>query len=220
MGTVAVIGAGSFGTTVANVAAHNQPTRIWAHEPELVPAINDEHENPLFLAGFRLHRQLTSSNDLAEVLDGADLVIVGVPSPFYRAVLAGAPPIPADVPVLNLSKGIEPGTLRTMTQVLADVLPGHDRTAIGMLAGPNIAREIAAGEPALAVVTFPDIAVATGVLPILRTDSFKVYSSDDVVGCEIAGTVKNVLAIGAGMADGLGFGANTKAALITRGWPR
>ena len=219
MTKVAVIGAGSWGTTVANVSAHNQPTMIWAREDVVVSGINEDHENPLFLPDVRLQPRLRASNDLAEVLDDADLLVVGVPSQFYRAVLSSAPKgaIPADLPVVNLSKGIEQGTFQTMTQVLRDVLAGHRQDRVGVLAGPNIAKEVAAGEPALSVVAFPDLDVATSLLPLFHTESFKVYSSDDVVGCEIAGAVKNVLALAAGMADGLGFGANTKAALITRG---
>jgi glycerol-3-phosphate dehydrogenase (NAD(P)+) len=216
---VAVIGAGSWGTTVANVSAHNQPTAIWAHEEEVVQSINQDHENRLFLQDVRLQQQLHASGDLGEVLHGADLLVIGVPSQFYRAVLSSAPAgaIRPDLPILNLSKGIEQGSFKTMSQVLNDVLDGHDPSMVGVLAGPNIAREVAAGEPALSVVSFPDIEVAGELLPLFHTPTFKVYSSDDVVGCEIAGAVKNVLALAAGMADGLGFGANTKAALISRG---
>ena len=219
MTKVAVIGAGSWGTTVANVSAHNQPTMIWAREDEVVRGINDNHENLLFLPDIRLQSDLSASSDLAQVLEGADLVVVGVPSQFYRGVLSSAPKgaIPTDLPVLNLSKGIEQGSFQTMTQVLGEVLDDHRQDRVGVLAGPNIAKEVAAGEPALSVVAFPDLDIATSLLPLFHTESFKVYSSDDVVGCEIAGAVKNVLALAAGMADGLGYGANTKAALITRG---
>lgn len=219
MTKVAVIGAGSWGTTVANVSAHNQPTMIWAREEEVVTGINERHENPLFLHGIRLQDRLTASNDLGEVLADADVAVVGVPSNFYRAVLSSAPKgsIPPGLPMLNLSKGIEQGTFKTMTQVLNDVLDGHPLHHVGVLAGPNIAKEVAVGEPALSVVAFPDLDVATALLPLFHTEAFKVYASDDVVGCEIAGAVKNVLALAAGMADGLGYGANTKAALITRG---
>ncbi len=162
MPKVAVIGAGSWGTTVANVSAHNQPTMISAREHEVVDGINDGHENPLYLHGIRLQDRLTASQDLGEVLDGADVAVVGA------------------------------------------------------LAGPNIATEVADGEPALSVVAFRRLDVATDLLPLFHTEAFKVLPSDDVVGCEIAGAVKNVLALAAGMADGLGFGANTKAALIDR----
>jgi glycerol-3-phosphate dehydrogenase (NAD(P)+) len=219
MTKVAVIGAGSWGTTVANVSAHNQPTMIWARESEVVDGINTGHENTLFLPDVRLQDQLTASNDLGEVLDGVDLVVVGVPSQFYRAVLSSAPKgaIQPGLPVLNLSKGIEQGSFKTMTKVLNDVLDKHDVNDVGVLAGPNIAKEVAAGEPSLSVVAFPDIQVANRLLPLFHTATFKVYSSDDVIGCEIAGAVKNVLALAAGMADGLGYGANTKAALISRG---
>lgn len=207
------------GYDVANISAHNQPTALWAREDVVVRAVNEDNENPLFLPDIRLQKQLRASNDLAEVLDGADLVVIGVPSQFYRTVLSSAPrdAIPPDTPVLNLSKGIEQGTFQTMTQVLHDVLEGHPKSNIGVLAGPNIANEVAAGEPALSVIAFPDLDVAANLLGLFHTESFKVYASDDVVGCEIAGAVKNVLALAAGMADGLGYGASTKAALIARG---
>src|SRR6185295_10994266 len=152
---------------------------IWAREAEVVDGINTRHENPLFLPDVRLQDHLTASNDLAEVLDGVGLVVVGVPSQFYRAVLSSAPKgaIKPGLPVLNLSKGIEQGSFKTMTKVLNDVLDQHDLNDVGVLAGPNIAKEVAAGEPSLSVVAFPDIEVANSLLPLFHTPTFKVYSS-------------------------------------------
>ncbi|MGH8976789.1 MAG: NAD(P)H-dependent glycerol-3-phosphate dehydrogenase, partial [Acidimicrobiia bacterium] len=141
-----------------------------------------------------------------------------VPSHGFRAVVREAGPhIAPDARVISLSKGVEQGTLRRMTEVVAEELAGHDASRIGVLTGPNLAKEVAAGQPTASVVATPDTAVAEELQRLFLGPTFRVYTNPDVVGCEIAGTLKNVLAIGAGIADGLGYGDNTKAALITRG---
>ncbi len=213
---VAVVGAGSWGTTMASMLAENADTTLWARSPELADAIN-AGENPVYLPGITLPQELSAGNDLAEVLDGADVVVMAVPSHGYRSVLEhGAPAIPTDIPIISLAKGIEQDTLMRMTEVTADVLPDHDRDRIGVLTGPNLAAEIVAGQPAASVVAVPDHGTALMLQDLFRSLMFRVYTNPDVVGAETAGATKNVMAIAAGMADGLGFGMNTRATLITR----
>jgi glycerol-3-phosphate dehydrogenase (NAD(P)+) len=212
---VAVIGAGSWGTTVASLAARRVPTTLWARRPELAAEIERHHRNPRYLPDVSLPTQLRASASLADVAAGADLVVMAVPSHGFRPVLrALAPHLPLGPPVLSLAKGLEQGSHRRMTEVVAEELPGH---AAGVLSGPNLAREIAAGQPAATVVAAADEAVAASVQELLITEAFRVYTNPDVVGCEVAGATKNVLAIAAGMASGLGLGDSSLAALITRG---
>ena len=215
---VAVVGAGSWGTTVASLIAGRADTALWARETEVVESITVIHENQLFLPGFSLTPSLRAASSLPEVIDGAGLVILAVPAQFFRSVLETAKPlIPSGVPVLSLTKGVERGTLLRMTQVAVEVLTGHDTRLIGVLTGPNIAREIMAGDPAATVVAFPDFEMAKWVQALVMTERFRVYTNTDVVGCELGGSVKNVIALAAGLAAGLGYGANSQGALITRG---
>ncbi|HZQ87909.1 MAG TPA: NAD(P)H-dependent glycerol-3-phosphate dehydrogenase [Acidimicrobiales bacterium] len=212
---VAVIGAGSWGTAVAAIACHNAPTVLWARRKELADEITTDHVNSSYLSDYPLPEALTSSASLEEALTDADVVVMGVPSHGFRDVLAeGKPFITAGVPVLSLSKGVEQDSLLRMTEVIGELLPGHPA---GVLTGPNLAKEIMAGFPALSVVALEDGALAADLQGIFATPTFRVYTNTDVVGCEVAGALKNVMAIAAGMADGMGFGDNTKAALITRG---
>jgi glycerol-3-phosphate dehydrogenase (NAD(P)+) len=215
---VAVIGAGSWGTAVASLVANNAPTTLWARRPDLATRIDASHENADYLPGITLPESLRATSDLAGACAGADVVVVGVPSHGFRAVVHEAGPhIAPDARVISLSKGVEQGTLRRMTEVVAEELAGHDASHIGVLTGPNLAKEVAAGQPTASVVATTDTSVAEELQHLFLGPTFRVYTNPDVVGCEIAGTLKNVLAIGAGIADGLGFGDNTKAALITRG---
>jgi glycerol-3-phosphate dehydrogenase (NAD(P)+) len=161
---------------------------------------------------------LRATASLEEACADAEVVVVGVPSHGLREVLgAAAPMIGEDVPVVSLSKGVEQSTHLRMTEVVADVLPQHPRDRIGVLTGPNLAREVAEGQPAASVVAFEDRAIAAELQQLFMTRTFRVYTNPDVVGCEIAGALKNVIAIAAGIAAGLGYGDNTKAGLITRG---
>jgi len=215
---VAVVGAGAWGTTVATLAAARAPTRLWALEPEVVRAIREQGENSTYLAGYTLPAAVFATNDLAEAIEGADLVIVAVPARHLRSVMEGAGPSMASGPlVLSLTKGIEPTTGKRMTEVLREVLTDREASAIGVLSGPNLAHELMAGHPSATCVAFSDVMHAESVQQLLMSDRLRVYTSPDVIGCEIGGAVKNVIAIAAGVADGLGFGMNTKAALITRG---
>lgn len=212
---VAVVGGGSWGTTVAHLAAHQVPTTLWARRPELADEINLEHRNERYLPGYDLHPDLRATDDLAEAVGQADVLVMGVPSQGFRSALeACAEHVRAWVPVLSLTKGLEQGTRLRMTQVINEVLPGHPAA---VLTGPNLAKEILAGDAAAAVIATPDPVVANQLQRIFHQNLFRVYVNPDVVGCELAGALKNVVAIAAGMADGLGAGDNTKAAVITRG---
>jgi glycerol-3-phosphate dehydrogenase (NAD(P)+) len=215
---LAVIGAGSWGTTVAVLGARNaEHVSLWARRPELADAINRSGENADYLPGRPLG-PVAATARLDEALDGADIVAVAVPSHGFRAVLTeAAPSLDPGAVLLSLAKGLEQGSLKRMTEVAAAVLPAHDASRIGVLTGPNIATEIAAGMPAASVVALRDRAAAESAQRLFMTDTFRVYTNPDVVGCEIAGVVKNVVALAAGIAQGLGVGDNARAALITRG---
>jgi glycerol-3-phosphate dehydrogenase (NAD(P)+) len=218
MTRVAVIGAGSWGTAVAKIVATNADTTLWARRRELAQQIEERRENRDYLAGVSLPQTLGVTSELEQACAGADVVVLGVPSHGLRAVLEeAAPAIAPTVPLVSLAKGVEQGTLRRMTEVVAEVLPAHAADRIGVLTGPNLAREIAEGQPAASVVAMRDDDTATELQQLFMTATFRVYTNPDVVGCEIAGALKNVMAIAAGIADGLGYGDNTKAALLTRG---
>ena len=218
MTRVAVIGAGSWGTAVAAIVAGNEPTVLWARRPELAAAIDTEHQNADYLRDIPLPEKLRATSDLAQACESAEVVVFAVPSHGLRAVLAEARPhVGAKAAIVSLAKGIEQGTLRRMTEVIAEELADHDPDRIGVLTGPNLAREVAAGQPTASVVAVPDAGVAEELQRVFFAPTLRVYTNPDVVGCEMAGALKNVLAIGAGIADGLGYGDNTKAALITRG---
>ena len=213
---VAVVGAGSWGTAVAALVADKAPTVLWARRAELASTIDTSHVNADYLPGFDLPESLRATADLGEAVADATVIIMGVPSHGYRSVLSGLTDLPADVPIISLSKGIEEGTLLRMTEVTADVLPEHPSGHIGVLTGPNLAKEVAAGQPAASVVAMSDADVAATLQDLFMAPTFRVYTNEDVVGCEAAGALKNVMAIAAGMAHGLGFGNNTLATLITR----
>jgi glycerol-3-phosphate dehydrogenase (NAD(P)+) len=215
---VAVVGAGSWGTAVAAIVSRNAPTVLWARRAELAASIDARNENPDYLAGIDLPSELRATADLAAACADADVVVFAVPSHGLRAVLAEARPhVAPDAAIVSLTKGIEQGTLRRMTEVIAEVLVDHDPSHIGVLTGPNLAREVAAGQPTASVVAIADAGVADELQQVFFAPTLRVYTNPDVVGCEMAGALKNVIAIGAGIADGLGYGDNTKAALITRG---
>jgi glycerol-3-phosphate dehydrogenase (NAD(P)+) len=213
---VAVLGAGSWGTTVASIVTRNaDDVVLWARRPEVAAEIEAEHTNCTYLPGHALPARLRATADLAEATERCDLVIVGVPSKGFRAALtAAAPSIRPWVPVVSLTKGFEPESLRRMTEVIADVLPGHPA---GVLTGPNLAREIVAGQAAAAVISLEDDHVARALQRLFRSGLFRVYINHDVTGCEVGGALKNVIAIATGMAQGLEAGDNTRSMIITRG---
>lgn len=215
---ITVIGAGAWGTTMASLLASNGPVTLWAFEPEVASAVNGRHHNPLYLPEVDLHPDLVATDDLRNATTDADLVLMAVPSQHFRPILEqAASSIRPGTPFLSLTKGIESGTLLRMSEVAADVLVDHPRETIGVLSGPNIAREIARGEPAATVVAVADPETARLLQEALSTTTLRVYTNPDVVGCEIGGAVKNVIALAAGMAEGLGYGQNTLAAIVTRG---
>jgi glycerol-3-phosphate dehydrogenase (NAD(P)+) len=212
---VAVVGAGSWGTAVAALVGSAHPALLWARSPELASSIQHSRENETYLRGVRLPDGLTATASMEEALDGIRIVFMAVPSHGFRAVLRDMQPFAADIEaIVSLTKGIETGSNLRMSQVVAEVLPG---VPAGVLTGPNLAREVAEGQPAASVVALPDEQLARRVQDLVHTRTFRVYMGTDVVGCEIAGATKNVLAIAAGICDGLGFGENTRAVLITRG---
>ena len=212
---MAVIGAGSWGTTVASLAAANTPTTLWARRPEIVESINTHHINPDYIGGIGLSPNLRASMSLEDTVSSADIVVMAVPSQGFRHVLSEASQfIRPWVPVVSLSKGLEAGSMLRMSQVANEVLPGHP---VAVLTGPNLASEISVGQPAASVVAIDDAVIATALQELFSSPTFRVYTHPDVVGCEIAGVVKNVIAIASGIAMGMGFGDNTRATLITRG---
>lgn len=215
---VAVIGAGSWGTALANLlAGRGLDVRLWAFEPEVVEAVARRRENTLFLPGVALHPALAAFATLAETLAGADLALFVTPSHVARQILGAARPhLPPRVPVVVASKGIEPDTLETMAGVFTDVLRGTAHP-LAFLSGPSFAREVAAGLPTAVTVASDALATARFAQETFSTETFRVYTTDDVVGVEIGGSLKNVIAIAAGIADGLGLGNNARSALITRG---
>ena len=193
---ISVIGAGSWGTTVASLTAHASDVMLWARRPELADVINQSGQNPDYLPGFDLAPGLTATADLGEALAGADVLVIGVPSHGVRAVLdAAAPEIDDSLPIVSLTKGLETGTNMRMTEVIADVLPNHNPAGIGVLTGPNLAREIVAGQPAASVISVPDEEIAVSLQALFMAPTLRVYSNTDVVGCEMAGSLKNVMAL-------------------------
>lgn len=217
MNKVAVIGAGSWGTTVASLAARRAETVLWARRGDLAAAINETHRNPDYLSDFVLPEALRATDDLTEATTGAELVVMAVPSHGFRQVFAeAAPHVDESVPIVSLTKGIEQETLSRMTEVVGSVAPGRDPILTGVLTGPNLVAEIIAGQPAASVAAFEDEKVAENVQSLFMGPTFRVYTNDDLIGCELGGALKNVMALASGMSDGLGFGDNTKAALLTR----
>jgi len=212
---VGVVGGGAWGTTLASMCGGKGPTTLWAREDAVVEAINERRVNPRFLDGFELPKGLRATGSLEEATARAEVVVMAVPSSFFRAVLEQAAPfVPRSTPIVSVAKGFEPATLQRMTEVIAEVLPASPRA---VLSGPNLAREVMAGYAAGAVVASEDEAVARRLQGVFTSGLYRVYTSTDVVGVEVAGALKNVVALAAGMADGLGVGDNTRALVITRG---
>lgn len=213
---VAVIGAGSWGTTIGALIADRVDSVLWARREQVAAEITKTGENAGYLPDVALPEALGATHRLDEALGDADVVVMAVPSHGFREVLSSAlPSMPHGVPVVSLTKGIEQATLMRMTEVTHDVLGDHSGP-VGVLTGPNLAREIAAGQPAAAVIAMDDRTTAVDLQQLFMGPTLRVYTNPDVVGSEAAGAVKNVMAIAAGMADGLGFGHNTLATLITR----
>lgn len=218
MSRAAVFGAGSWGTAFALVLADaGTDAIVWGRRPELCASITDRHENPDYLQGVALPPAVRATSDAAEALDGADIVVFALPAQAFRANLVRwVPLVPTGAVLMSLMKGIELGSTERMTQVIVDVV-GADAGRVAALSGPNLAHEIAARQPAAAVVACPDQDVAEQLQAACLSPAFRPYTNTDVVGVEVGGAVKNVIALACGMAEGLGFGDNTKASIITRG---
>jgi glycerol-3-phosphate dehydrogenase (NAD(P)+) len=214
----AVVGGGSWGTTLANLLAEKgYSVDLWVFEPEVAEQIRAGRENRLFLPGVTLAPRLNASTDLVRTVSGKDLVLVVVPSHVMRATTAAmAASIGADTLVVSASKGIENGTYLTMTGVLKETL-GVPDSRLGVLSGPSFAAEVARRMPTTVTVASLNPQLARRVQEVFATPYFRVYTHEDVTGVELGGSIKNVIAIAAGIVDGLGFGLNTRAALITRG---
>lgn len=218
MRKVAVFGAGSWGTAFSCVLADagNEVT-IWARREELCAGINEKRENTEYLPGVELPGSLFATHDPGRALDGADAVVLAVPSQTLRENLVNwSDAVPADAMLVSLMKGVELGTLKRMSEVVEEVT-GADPARIGVVSGPNLAMEIAQREPAASVVACTDEENVKRLRAMCHSATFRPYSSTDVVGCELGGAYKNVIGLAVGMAVGLGFGDNTTASVITRG---
>jgi glycerol-3-phosphate dehydrogenase (NAD(P)+) len=216
---VAVIGAGSWGTALALVAAHNRhAVRLWAREPEVALQINATRRNPYYLSDVKLPENLRATSSLAEALDGARFVLIVVPSHAARQVVEQMRPfLNSQQTLISATKGIENVTLMRMDEVIADALKAHFAPRFVALSGPSFAREVAQGDPTAIVAASRDPQLSEAVQRLLSANVFRVYTNADVVGVELGGAVKNVVAIGSGVVRGLGMGTNTVAAIITRG---
>jgi glycerol-3-phosphate dehydrogenase (NAD(P)+) len=218
MTRAAVLGAGSWGTTFAKVLADaGGKVTLLARRPELARAICSDRENADYLPGIRLPDAVLATADAEEALSGADIVVLAVPSQSLRDNLGRwTPLLPPDSTLLSLMKGVELGTTKRMSEVICEVTgAGADRVAA--LSGPNLAREIAEEQPAATVIACTDTQRAEALQAACHTPYFRPYTNPDLVGCELGGAVKNVIALAVGMSEGLGFGDNTRASLITRG---
>jgi glycerol-3-phosphate dehydrogenase (NAD(P)+) len=216
---VAVVGAGSWGTAFATIPARNGvDTVLWARRQDLADAISSRHECPDYLPGIALPESLRATHDMEEALSGARIVMMAIPSHAFREVLKeAAPHVSSDASMLSLTKGLEQGSQKRMSELMQqeiDLPPW----AFGTLTGPNLAKEIASGQPAAAVIGCEDEEGAEMMQRAFMSPAFRVYTNTDVVGCELGGSIKNVIAIASGIGDGMGFGDNSKAALITRGF--
>jgi glycerol-3-phosphate dehydrogenase (NAD(P)+) len=218
MSEIAIIGAGAWGTGLAVVlgrkGAHS--VRLWAHEKEVCESIANKRTNELFLAEQRIPDSVTATNDLNEALDGTQFVVSVMPSQHCRKLFERMRPmIPSDAQIVSATKGLEEGSLSRMSEVIAQVLERED--GIGALSGPSFAQEVARGDPTAITIASNDAGLCRSVQHAFSDSRFRVYTNSDVVGVELGGALKNIIAIAAGICDGLGLGHNSIAALITRG---
>lgn len=216
---IGVVGAGSWGTALANLlATKGYPIDWWVFEEDLCRQIVETRENDVFLPGITLSENLRPTNDLAAVVRDKDLVIIVVPSHVLRGMVTQmAPHLARQAILVSASKGIEINTQQTMSQVIKEVIPALTPDQLAVLSGPSFAKEVAVGVPTVVTVAAAQLPCAQVVQHAFATPAFRVYTNSDIIGVELGGSVKNVIAIAAGMVDGLGLGLNTRAALITRG---
>lgn len=212
---VGLLGGGSWGTTVASLTAKNAETVIWARNQKTVDEINTHHTNEKYLPNAKLTPTLVASNSIKETVENADVIVLGIPSQNMRKVLEEAKQyIRPWVPIINLAKGLEISTKMRMTEVVEELMPGHP---VGVLTGPNLAKEIHFGKAAAAVIAMVDNTIAKKLQTVFSSGLFRVYTNNDVIGCELGGALKNIYAIATGMGDGANAGDNTRSAIITRG---
>jgi glycerol-3-phosphate dehydrogenase (NAD(P)+) len=212
---VGLLGGGSWGTTVASIVSKNAPITLWARDEETVTDINVSGCNSRYLPGIKLPKALRATSDIAQAVATADVLIMGVPSHSFRAVLEDVRAhIRPWVPVISLTKGLELSSGKRMSQIIVEMLPGHP---VGVLTGPNLAREIMQGQAAASVISMEDEIIVKELQRLFHSGLFRVYTNTDLIGCELGGVLKNIIAIAVGMGDGLGAGDNTRSALITRG---
>ncbi|MEX2289662.1 MAG: NAD(P)H-dependent glycerol-3-phosphate dehydrogenase [Mycobacteriales bacterium] len=218
MTRAAVLGSGSWGTAFGKVLADTgTDVVLWARRPELAEAVRDRHENPDYLPGITLPARLTATADAEQAVSGADFLVLAVPSQSLRENLAAVVPVLGRGTLLvSLMKGVELGTTKRMSEVVCEVAD-VPASRVAVVSGPNLAKEIAGGQPAATVVACTDERAAGRLQAACLTGYFRPYTNVDVVGCELGGAVKNVIALATGMAEGMGFGDNTRASLITRG---
>jgi glycerol-3-phosphate dehydrogenase (NAD(P)+) len=209
---IGVIGGGAWGTALAQVASAGGPTLLWALEPEVVSAINDEHLNPLYLPGVPLSTDIRATGDVAALAD-CDALLVVTPAQHLRRILAQAPV--GTKPLVLCAKGIEAGSMALMSEAAAETCP---QAPIAVLSGPTFAGEVAAGLPTAVTLACADLALAERLAARIALPHFRPYTSTDVIGAEVGGAIKNVLAIGCGVVEGAGLGRNARAALIARGF--
>ncbi len=212
---VTVLGSGSWGTTVASLAARRSDVVLWSRDAATADEINTSHTNTRYLEGFDIHPNLSATTDLEQACARADVLVVGIPSHSFRDVLTTAGPfIRPWIPIVSLTKGLEAGSKLRMTQVINELFPGHPAAA---LTGPNLAKEIMAGCAAASVLATEDLSIGERLQGLFRTRTFRVYRHHDVIGCELGGAFKNVVALATGIAQGLSVGDNTRSLVITRG---
>ena len=216
---IGVIGAGAWGTALAkHLAEKGLEIRLWAYEPDVINAINSSHENPVFLHDVILPPSLTATSSLVEAVNGCDGVLFAVPSHLTRSVLRQlAPCISEPLPFVCATKGIEEHTAKLMTQVMEDELPPSMHCSVMVLSGPSFASEFSVGKPTALCLAGPDEELVRRFQSALMTPAFRVYADTDVIGVQLGGALKNVMALAAGVIDGLDLGLNARAALITRG---
>ena len=214
-----VFGAGSFGTAIASVLAHTfDEVILWGRDPATIAALNEQHENPGYLPGLKLSPKIRGTTDLQEAAQGAELVAVATPSQATRDLMSKvATFVPSHVPVVSVAKGIENETLLTMTEVLEQCLPESYHPSIAVLSGPSFAKEMVLGMPTVVTIASRWEKTAKKAQALFSSEKFRAYTSTDVVGVQVGGSLKNVIAIAAGMGDGMALGHNTRAAIITRG---
>ena len=214
-----IFGAGSFGTAISQVLTANfDEVVLWGRDAALIDALNRTHENANYLPGLALSPKIRGSTDLEEAAHGAELVIVATPSQATRDLLGRTQNLfPQHVPIVSVAKGIETGTLCTMTEVLEQCLPESYHPHIAVLSGPSFAKEMVKRLPTVVTIASRFESTAQAAQAMFKSDVFRTYTSTDVVGVQVGGALKNVIAIAAGMSDGLGLGHNSRAAIITRG---